>query len=352
MKLEQALERYERIKKERERELEKIRKKYNKRLKKDLKEILKKLDELERKEIPKNIDERIKRILEGERKSYVSSLRTALKSIENMEDLGKRLPDLSKFHVGHGKYLIEVFDREIYTINKLLKGISEDYASYYREISEKMLEEIDVHSLLREMREVRDALERAREERDKLRRLSDEKHTKLTKLQEEKGLPQLEEEIKELASEIRKIEIEIRSKASKLQKPLKRMRLGGFASEFAKDSGLAIEEPQRTLELLKNVEPKLEDKYRKPARWLLENLPEKVSEITEKRARLEELGEKKARILEESTSMEKEIWEIERLIEEKEEEIRRLKRRLEHLEKEFEEGLRKIEDVLGERIER
>ena len=350
--MEQALERYEKIKRERERELEKIRKKYNKRLKKDLKEILKKLDELERKKIPKNVDERIKRVLEGERKSYVSSLRTALRSIETMEDLGKRLPDLSKFHVGHGKYLLEVFDKEIYTINKLLKGLSEDYASYYSEVSEKRLEDIDVASLIREMREVRDAIGRARKERDELRRLVEEKRVELTKLQEERGLSRLEDEIKELSGEIRKMEIEIRSKASKLQKPLKRMRLGGFASDFSMDSGLAIEEPQRTLELLEEIEPNLEGKYRKTARWLIENLPKKAEIIREKRLELEELEGKKDEILEEAASKEKEIWEIERLIEEKEEEIRRLKRHLEHLEKEFNESLRKIEEVLGESVER
>ncbi len=350
--MEQALERYEKIKREREHELEKIRKKYNKRLKKDLKELLKKLDDLEKKKIPKNVDERIKRVLEGERKSYVSSLRTALTSIETMEDLGKRLPDLSKFHVGHGKYLLEIFDEEVYTINRLLKGLSEDYASYYQEVSEKGLEDIDVNSLLEEIREVKAAIGNAREERDKLRTLTGQKREELNRLQEGKGLPDLESSIDVLSGEIRKMEIEIRSKASKLQKPIKRMRLGGFADEFARDSGLAIEEPERTLELLKSVKPKLEGKYRKTAEWMLKNLPERTEIIKKKRTELEKLQEKKDEILEETASKEKEIWEIERLIEEKEDEIRRLKRHLEHLERELEESLKKIEEVLGEKIER
>jgi len=350
--LEQALERYERIKRERERELEKIRKKYNKRLKKNLKELLKRLDDLEKKKIPKNVDERIKRVLEGERKSYVSSLRTALTSIETMEDLGKRLPDLSKFHVGHGKYLIEIFDKEVYTINKLLKGLSEDYTSYYQEVSERELEEVDVNSLLEEIEEVKAAIRSAREERDRLRALSEQKRLELNRIQEEKGLSNLEDRINVISSDIRKMEIEIRSKASKLQKPIKRMRLGGFADEFARDSGLAIEEPDRTIELLRSVKPKLDGKYRKTADWLLKNLPEGAEVIRRKRTELEELKDRRDGILEETASKEKEIWEIERLIEEKEDEIRRLKRRLEHLERELEESLKKIEEALGEAIER
>ncbi len=48
----------------------------------------------------------------------------------------------------------------------------------------------------------------------------------------------------------------------------------------------------------------------------------------------------------------KEMWELKRLIEEREAEIRKLRRQLEHLEKELKDGLAKLEEILGQKVER
>jgi len=352
LRLERALEEYERIKNERRRELEKIKKEYNRRLKKELKEILKELDELEKKRIPKGVDERIKRVLEGERRSYVSSLRTTLKSIESMDDLGKRLPDISKFHIGHGKYLLEVFEKEVYSINKLLKRLSEEYGSYYTEISTKELGDVDIKALREDISHVMRAIDETRDERKRLEEILYRKRRELETLRKNMGLEELEEKINNLSSEIKRLEMEIRSRASKLQKPIKRLRLGGFADEFSRDSSLAVREPEKTLKLVKERLPNFEGKQKKAAEWLIKYLPEKITEIREKRRILKSLEEKRNLILDQTSSKEKEIWEIERLIQEKEGEIRRLKRRLEHLEREFNDAIEKIETILGESIER
>jgi len=350
--MEQALREYEKKRRENEKKLEKIRKKYNKRLEKTIKEILKLLNDFARKDFPKGVDERIKKVVEGERKSYVLSLQKALESIDTMEDLGKRLPDLSKFHVGHGKYLITVFEKEVYAINRLLKELSEEYTAYYEEVANRELREVDIDGMLAEEDELKRAIEALEEEKKNLLAMVEAKKAELEKARQESGLGGLEEEIERLTTSIKTGETEVRSKASKLQKPIKRMRLGGFADEFARDSSLALTRPEEFLSLLMKVSPRLDGKYKKTAVWLIENLPSRAEELSGKRKRLKELEAQREKILEETASIEKEIWELERLVEDKEEEIKKLKRRLEHLGREIEEAIKAMESVLGEEIER
>ena len=350
--MEQALERYEALRKEREKELEKLKKRYNSVLKKSLGELLKRLEELERKELPKKMDERMKKVVEGERRSYVLSLRTVLSGIETMEDLGKRLPDVSKFHVSHGKYLVEIFDKDVYRINKLLKELSEEYGGYYQELSKKKLEEINPKGLIAEIEETQEKIKELESEKDDISRKINEKKKELESFRESSGLGEIEREQKEITKELKALEIDVRSKASKLQKPVKRMRLGGFADDFVRDSSIVIEREKEFFELLDMIESKLDKKQEKAAKWLRKNLPEKAKKIRELRKRLRDLEKKKEEVSSKTSVLRKEIWELEREIEKREAEIKRLRRKLEHLEKELDDEISKLNEILGERVER
>ncbi|NJE42800.1 hypothetical protein [Thermococcus sp. GR6] len=353
MKLEQALEEYEKRRKKAEKEAEKVRKKYNKRLEKKVKDILKKIDALERKEVPKNVDERIKRIVTAEKKSYVGALRKALESIETMDDLGKRLPDLAKLHVGHGKYLLLIFEKDVYAINRLLKELNEDYLNYYEELSKKDLIELEIGELIEGEDETKKNLSLAEKEKKDLQKKVEEKKAELEEFYREHGLDELEKGIKELSLRVKRGEMEVRSRASKLQKPIKRMRLHEeIASEFVKDSSVVLKRPEEFVSLLQKIYPRLEGKHKKTAQWLIENLLEKTEAIEDDRKKLVELEKKRDKIISDAETKKKEIWELERLIEEKEAEIKKLKRQLEHLEKELNKSLRKLEEILGEKIER
>ncbi|NJE05850.1 hypothetical protein E3E36_06780 [Thermococcus sp. M36] len=353
MRLEQALEEYERKRKKAEKETEKIRKKYNSRLERRIREILKRIEALERSKLPKNIDENMAKIVSAERKNYVTALRNALGSIKDMEDLGKRLPDLAKLHVGHGKYLLIIFEKEVYAINRLLKELNEDYVRYYNELMEKGLKDLRIQELLREEKEIREALIKAEMERRELEKKITTKRQELEDFFTKEGLDTIEQEMKHLTSGLRSAEIEIRTKASKLQKPIKRMRLHEeVAHEFIRDTSTVLRKPEEFISLLQRVYPRLDGKYRKAAQWLIENLEEKAKEVEKERAKLKELEEKRDSILARAEARKKELWELERLIEEKEVELKRLRNKLEHLEKELSESIAKLEAILGKKIER
>lgn len=353
MRLERALEEYEKRRKKAEKEVEKARKRYNKRLEKKIKQILKSIEELERKEIPKKVDENLRKMVAAERKNYVTALRNALRGIGDMDDLGKRLPDLAKLHVGHGRYLLILFEKDVYAINRLLKELNEEYLEYYNELSKKGLPDLRLRELIEEEGETRKSISRLEEEKRKLLKEMRSKEEKLKEFYARNKLRELEEEIKSLSSSIRSAEMEVRSKASKLQKPIKRMRLHEpIARELIEDSGVALRKPDEFLTLLQKVHPRLEGKYRKTARWLMENLKERSEAIAREKEGLLELERKRDEILAGGEEKKKEVWELERLIEEKEAEIQKLRNRLEHLERELNESLRKLEEILGERIER
>ncbi|WP_297505174.1 hypothetical protein [Thermococcus sp.] len=353
MKLEQALEEYEKKRKRAEKEVEKIRKKYNKRLEKKIREVLKKIDALEKKEVPKKVDDNIRKIVTAEKKNYVTALRNALSSIDDMDELGKRLPDLAKLHVGHGKYLLIIFEKDVYAINRLLKELNEDYVSYYNELSKKGLPDLRLKEILREEEETREHIQQIEREKQELERKLEAKREELNELYSRHGLRELEENIKSLSSSLRSAEMEVRSKASKLQKPIKRMRLHEpIADELIKDSGVALRKPDELISLLQRIYPRLEGKYKKTAQWLVENLKEKSEAIRRDKERLSELEKKRDEIIARGEAKKKEMWELKRLIEEREAEIRKLRRQLEHLEKELKDGLAKLEEILGQKVER
>ncbi len=353
MRLEQALEEYEKLRKKSSKELEKIRKKYNKRLERKIKELLKRIDQLEGRNIPKDVEGNIRKIVTAERRNYVTALRNALAGIEDMESLGKRLPDLAKLHVGHGKYLLLIFEKEVYAINRLLKELNEEYVSYYNELTEKGLEELNLEGTLREINETEAAIESIEAEVEELQERLVELEKEREELYRESGLGGIEDEMAAVRSRIRGAEMEVRSKASKLQKPVKRMRLGEpTAEELIRDTSIALRNPGEFVKFVVRIEPRLEQKQRKAAKWLIENLAVKVREINRERKRLEELEERREEILRKGASIEEEIRRIKSLIAKKEAELRKLRNRLEHLEGELDEGIRKLEEILGESIER
>ena len=349
--MKRAIEEYRRRREGNLREIEKLEKEYQKSLRRKKNDILKRLDKLEGKKLPKGIDEKLAKKVEADRTRYVASLRRTLKGIETMEDLGKKLPELAKLHVDHGRYLLIAFEKDIYGINRLLKELSEEYAEYSARVSELQLPELNVEGLFSEIEETKRLLEKNRAE---LKRLEGELQAKEEELQariNELGIEELERRLGELKASRRKVEMEVRSKVSKVQKPIKRMRLGGIADEVARDSGVALERPKEFLSLLIKVYPRLEGKAKKSADWLIKNLESKVAELNELGERIEELeAERNARI-EELEPLEQEIRTLERTIAEMEENLKRIERKLDHLQREFEEELKALEELVGEKVE-
>lgn len=351
--MERALKEYEKRKKKVEEDRKKLEEKYTFKFLKKKHGILKNLEKLEKKEIPKKIDDRIKKVVEGERKSYVDTLRRTLERIENIDELGRFLPELSKFHVSHGKYLLLVFEKEVYAINKLLKEVSEEYTEYIKRTAEINIEPIEFDSILNSIETTRKQLEKEEKDLELLKTELEEKEKELKTAKFSKELEEIESEIKNLKSSIAKEEIEIRSKISKLQKPIKRMRTGEkIADEILKDSSYGIEHPEEFLSFLIKIRGRLKEKYKQTADWIIENLESKSKEIQERKRKLEGLEHKREVILQEKKEIENEIERIKKRILEKEARIRKLKEKLLELEKELDESLSKLEKILNTSIDR
>ncbi|AHF81003.1 Hypothetical protein TES1_1627 [Thermococcus paralvinellae] len=344
---------YEKRKKKVEEERKKLEEKYTSKFLKKKREILKNLEKLERKEIPKKIDDRIKKVVEGERKSYVDTLRRTLERIESIDELGRFLPELSKFHVSHGKYLLLVFEKEVYAINKILKEISEEYTEYIKRTAEISIDSIEFDSILNSIEVTKKQLEKEERDLSALKAELKEKEKEFKTAKFSKELEEIESEIKTLKSSIAKDEIEIRSKISKLQKPIKRMRTGEkTANEILKDSSYGIEHPEEFLSFLIKIRGQLEGKYKQTADWIIENLESKSREIQERKKKLEGLEHKREEILQEKKEIENEIERIRKRILEKEARIRKLKEKLLELEKELDESLSKLEKILNTSIDK
>ena len=353
MKLKQALEEYERRKEKARKEVGKIRERYNRKLRKKIAELLRRIEKLENKDIPKNVDDNIRKIVAAERRNYVTALRNALSSVENMENLGKRLPDLAKLHVGHGKYLLIIFEKDVYAINRLLKELNEEYVRYYNELGEKELEEVRIEETLAEIEKIRGVIAETEGEIKELQKKLQRLEGELEEFYNKEGLDKLEESIKTLHSRIRSEELEIRSKASKLQKPVKRMRLGEpMAEELIRDTSIALRKPGEFIDFVKKIEPKLEAKQRKAAKWILNNLEEKVTEIMVLREELQRLKAERDEIRLKGHELEKELEQTKRLIKKKEDELEKLKNRLKHLENKLEKEIERLERILGTKINR
>ncbi|WP_297515545.1 hypothetical protein [Thermococcus sp.] len=351
MKLKEAIREYELRREEGLKKAEKLRKKYNKWLGKKKKELLNAVGKLETAKPPKNVDERLLQIVEADRRNYVSAMKHAVEGIQSIDDLGKRLPDLAKVHVDYGKHVMILFEKEVYAVNSLLKELSKGYAEFREELEKSVPPEIGVVEKLEELRKAQREFQAKRDALSRLAHKLEEERKKLESLLSSEEFARVEMQIREVSSKIRSIELELRSKVSKLQKPLKRMRLGGIADEVARDSGVALERPKEFLSLLVNVYPRLEGKARKSAEWLLENLEGKLSELSELRRELEGLEAQREELLGSVKPVQDELLAIERELSQLADDVKKLERKLLRIEVELKEELRKLEDYLGEKVE-
>lgn len=353
MKLEQALKEYERKLEKLKKERTKIEEKYLKKLDKNKKEVLKRMGALERKEIPRDVDDRIRKIVGAEKRMYVSTLRRMLEKVESMEDFGKLLPELSKLHVSHGKYLLILFEKDVYAINRILKRMSEEYQEYLEKIGKTQIPAVDIEAIESERKKISREISLLIDERREVMANIERRKEELERFYREADLENIEREIKELERELKKEELELRSKISKLQKPIKRMRTGEeIARRIIENSYYGVEHPDEFLSFLMRIYPRLEGKYRKTAGWLLENLKGRAEEIRKAEKKLNDLITERDEILSDGRDIQEEIELLERKLKEKEEQIAKLRERLEKLDAEYEESIKKLEEILGKSIER
>jgi len=331
--------------------IEKLKKEFEKDLKKRKKELLKKLKSLENKKLPKGIDENLAKKILADRIQYVTSLKRIVETMNTPEDVEKKLPELAKLHVNHGRYLMVAFEREVYDVNRLLREINESYLKFLKAVERLSIPDSRVSLILDDIARTKAEIEENKKLLWSLQRELNELEKELILKRKEEGIETLKVEIEELIRKRKSVELEVRSKVSKLQKPLRRMRLGGLADEVARDSGVAIQRPKEFLELVSNMRNSFDGKAKKSAEWVLKNLDEKVAEVR----KLEEEIAKRQRILEKKKeslrTLEDNIREIEREILEVEDSIKKLERKLEHLREELEEELKLMEEILGENVE-
>ncbi|WP_297072695.1 hypothetical protein [Thermococcus sp.] len=352
MKLEEAIRKYELRREESLRRAEKLRKKYNKWLEKKKRELLKALERLERAKPPKKVDERLLQIVEADRRNYISAMRHALEGIRTMEELGKRLSDISKIHLDYGKHVMILFEKEIYSINSILRELSEGYSEFMKQLMEVLPPKIDVSKKLEELKRTHEEFTEKKKKLIELAGRVEEERKKVEEVLSSKEFRDIEKEINDVSRRIRSIELELRSKVSKLQKPLKRMRLGGIADEVARDSGVALERPEEFISLLQSVYPRLDGKAKKSAEWLLANFESELLEVSKLKKELAELEERKRNVVKSIEPAREELSSLENELALISEELHKLERKLSKIEKELEDELNKLEEYLGEKIER
>ncbi|AJC70776.1 hypothetical protein X802_00140 [Thermococcus guaymasensis DSM 11113] len=331
MKLKKLLNLYKELKARHEEKLKKLTEEYSRRLDLLIHDILTSLDELSKKEPPGNVDPHLLKIALRERKAYVSTLRRILESVSSMDDLGRKLGELSKLHVGHGRYLLAIFEKDVYKINRLLKELGELYTEYSAEIAKLKLPEVDPNRTIEEIEKTKTEIRELEEELEKIR----ESISELEMIPVNKDeLERISRERESLEVRARTLETEVRSKASKLQKPLKRMRLPE-AAPFLRDSSYAVEHPEEFLELVKKIYPNLNGKSRKAADWILNNFPAKIEELRRVKAELSGIKEREAELMASSSGRLRELEGLRRRAHEIEDELKKLRNRLESLEEEL-----------------
>lgn len=351
MRLREALREYERKKENIKKQRQRTKAKYTESSKEIILKIFKNLERLEKKEIPKNVDSQLARIVKVERERYITALRNMLQKIESIEDVEKILPEISKVHVAHGRHLLLVFEREIYEINALLKALSKEYSAYLEEIN-KNIEDVKIKELLKELEDLRNHIKEEELSKEKLMIHLEELQKQIKELEDKPEFKALRESEEKLKREISQKEINIRSKISKLQKPIKRMRLPDrIAREFSKDSACAIHHPGEFLELLSRIENKLDKKYKRTAEWAKTSLAKESQELVSMKEELAKIEKELSSIVREEEAKKREIEELKRKIREKEEKIKSFKKKIEELEEELKKSISKLERILGERIE-
>ncbi|WP_237705110.1 DNA repair protein Rad50 [Thermococcus zilligii] len=349
LKLEQAIRSYELLRKQREAELGRLRGEYLDRVRGIIEGILRVLDGLEKKEPPKDVDPHLLRVALRERDAYVSTLRRILGGITSMEELELKLGEISRLHVGHGRYLIVLFEKDIYRVNGLLKELGEIYGEYSMKVREKRLPDLDVARLIAEMEKVRKEISGMEQRLGELSLLK--KELESGKSSESPELDGLVKEKNALEVRLRTLQTEARSKASKLQKPLKRMRIPE-AVPFIEDTSYVLQRPEEFMGLVRKVYPSLDKEARKAADWLLQNLPGKVQEMAEIEKQIALIGSRLESARKSVVAREESLKATEEEIKKIEYELRKLRNRLSSVEDELERELRVLEEVFGEKIER
>lgn len=355
MKLEEALLELEKKRKKVSKERTRLREAYSKKIFKLLKAIEKEVKNLRKEEIPKKIDERIAKIVENERRSYVDTLMNFLERIDDMDSLERFLPELSKFHVSHGKYVMMIFEKKIYRINRLLKELSETYGEYQSRLRSFWEPEVpDIERILEDIKRARGHVQELQTELGEAKEREDELKAAIVQKRKDSGLSELEEEIEARRKELSHIEIKLTSDLSYLKKPLKKARVkGDVAERFLRDTKFAFEEPAKIKGLLKDAIDRgyFDKKHERRAREIIERLDAELGEIKARKKELDSLEAERIRKSEEIEAFEVQLGRLEARIEEKEEELEKAKKKLRELEEEFNRGLREIEKILGTKIE-
>jgi chromosome segregation ATPase len=353
LKLKEALQEYEKRKEAIMKQREGISKKYTESSKEIVSKILRTLENLEQKELPKKIDPQLARIVGVERERYTTALRNMVRKIESIEDVKKILPEISKFHVAHGRHLLLVFEREIYEINALLKSLSKEYSAYLEEINKVGIENVKAKELLKELEDLKSHTKEEERSKENLMTQLKRLQEQIEELENKPEFKALKESEEKLRREISQKEIKIRSKVSKLQKPIKRMRMpDATAKEFLENSAYAIHHPEEFLKLLDKIKDNLDKKYRKTAEWAKTNLVKESQELAVMKERLTKIEEKLSTFIGEEEAKKREIEELKKKIQEKEEKIRSFKKQIHELEEELRKSISKLERILGEKIER
>ncbi|MBP1911024.1 hypothetical protein [Thermococcus stetteri] len=346
-----ALKKYRTKLEETQKEALKIRKSYQKWLSKKKKELKKAIGKLEKAKPPKNVDETLLKLVEADRRTYVSAFKRALEGIQDIEDLGKRLPELGKVHIDYGKHVIILFEKEVRAINSILKEMDEGYREYLQEIQKRSLPGLRIEEKLGELKTVQEKLNSINSEMESLLEEISLKRKAVEREYQKPKVERIEREIRELKARKRKLEMKARSNVSKIQKPLKRLRMGGLADQLARDSGVAIEKPGEVVSLLQTLKPRFEGKALNSAEWLIENLESEVGEIRELDRKIRELESARERELSRAEHIESEISSLERRIKELENEKKKLERLRIRLEEDIQKDVRVLESILGEDIE-
>lgn len=293
--------------------------------------------------------------MENERRAYITTFANLLDRVEGMDDIGRFLPEFSKFHVGHGRYLLEFFEKRVYKINRLLLDLSSLYAEYLEALERLPHTEVpDVESRLSRMEELREDIGKLKKEIEGLHREEESLRGELSRARESAGIGALEERAAVLRRELSSKEIEVASALSSLKKPLKRARLGGNVfNAFMADTRFALEDPEAVGKLIEEGlnSGYFSGKYERKAREALEML-DRVPELRERRKALIEMERELNARRKEVEEFEVKLRHLCESIERKERELERLQEETKRLEEQLNGAISRIEAILGERIER
>lgn len=121
--------------------------------------------------------------------------------------------------------------------------MDEGYREYLQETQRISLPKLEVEEKIEELKTVKEKLSFINSE---IESLLEEISLKRKEIEQERQKPEvksIEGQLENLITKKKKLEMEVRSNVSKIQKTLKRLRMGGLADQLARDSGVALEKP-------------------------------------------------------------------------------------------------------------